>query len=74
MYAHKDVDVKKIGNAEGKRVKGGGRGKKTEKGELVSQRSVCRELEFKLYERAYSWVRAAISITGNTESNYTMKQ
>jgi len=39
-----------------------------EKAELVSQQSECRELEFKLYERAYSWVCGAISITGNTSA------
>lgn len=40
----------------------------TEKRELVSQQLECRELGFKLYEHAYSWVRNAISITGNTSA------
>lgn len=39
-----------------------------EKGELVSQQSECHELGFKLYERAYSWVCGAISITENTSA------
>jgi len=55
-----------------KKLEAGGRKNEKEggmeKAELVSQQSECRELEFKLYERAYSWVCGAISITGNTSA------
>lgn len=61
-------------NEQNCRLKNGGKqgeGNEKEGGEgreLVSLQSECRELGFKLYERAYSWVRGAISITENTSA------